>query len=189
MAKQGGKIVVILLLIVAGFFYTQKARAGGNILINEVLVKPTDSRFIEFYNSSSSPVDLTGWYLQRKTQGGTSFGSLVSKTNFVGKIISANGYFLISRLAMISADIVLSGLTLSESNIIQLKDSGGEVVDAAEWGAALEDGKSLEREASGGWRTSQHAGGTPRAANSLVVIPTPTPIEPPSATPTPTPTP
>ncbi|MFA6306451.1 MAG: lamin tail domain-containing protein [Patescibacteria group bacterium] len=137
MKKQGGYIVVfILALIGAGFFYGQKTRASQNILISEIQIYPTESRFIELYNPNSLPVDLTNWYLQRKTQSGASFSSLISKTYFSGKIIGANSYFLISRSSLDGSDIVLSGLTLSEANIIQLKDANGDVVNKVGWGDA-----------------------------------------------------
>ena len=183
MPKQGGlTIFFILALASAGFFYGQKSEASQSIVINEVLIRPAENRFIELYNPNNFPVDLTGWYLQRKTQTGTSFTSLVSKTYFEGKIIETNGYFLISRSAVENADIVLSSLTLTDSNIIQLKDLAQEIVDIAEWGAAPEDNKSLERENDGSWQIGQSAGGTPRAANSVIINVSP-PVEQPVAAP------
>lgn len=115
---------------------TQNQVQYPKILINEIQISPTGNRFIELYNQNNSPVDLTGWYLQRKTQTGSSFGSLVSKTYFEGKTIGANSYFLISRGALENTDIVLSNLTLTESNVIQFKNPNGEVVDKVGWGEA-----------------------------------------------------
>ena len=106
------------------------------ILISEIQISPVGNRFIELYNPNDSAVDLTNWYLQRKTQAGASFSSLVSKTYFEGKSIAARGYFLISREALPAADIVLDSLTLTESNSIQFKNSNGDVIDKAGWGGA-----------------------------------------------------
>ena len=188
---QAGKVILILLLAVAGFFYFgESCWAVDHIVISEVQIYPTENRFIELYNSNNFPVDLTNWYLQRKTQSGASFGSLISKTYFEGKIIGADSYFLISRASMENADIVLSGLTLTESNTIQLKDSNGEIIDKVEWGLAPEDGKSLERKDDGSWQTSQNVGGTPRAANSSGFVappPPPPPAEEPETPPSPPP--
>jgi hypothetical protein len=127
----------------------------AKILISEVQISPISNRFIELYNPNDSAVDLTNWYLQRKTQAGDSFGSLVSKTYFEGKSIAAHGYFLISREALPGADIVLAGLTLTESNSIKFKNSNGDVVDKIGWGeagdcegtctVAVPDGKSIQR--------------------------------------------
>ncbi|MDP3015161.1 MAG: lamin tail domain-containing protein [bacterium] len=120
------------------------------ILINEIQISPTGNRFIELYNPNESSINLTGWYLQRKTQTGTSFGSLVSKTYFDGKTINDRSYFLISRGALEGADIILDNLTLAESNVIQLKNSNGEVVDKVGWGQASDCEGSCAAEPSSG---------------------------------------
>ena len=106
----------------------------AKILINEIQAYPTGERFIELYNPNSSAVNLTDWYIQRKTQTGSSFGSLVSKTYFENKIIDAYGYFLISRTSLENADIILDNLTITESNTIQIKNSNGEIIDKIGWG-------------------------------------------------------
>ena len=108
----------------------------AKILINEIQAYPTGNRFIELYNPNNFSVDLTNRYLQRKIQTGGSFDSLVSKTYFEGKVINANSYFLISRNALNGADIVLDNLTITESNVIQFKNSNGEIVDKVGWGQA-----------------------------------------------------
>jgi hypothetical protein len=122
----------------------------AKILISEIQTFPTENRFIELYNPNNFSIDLTNWYIQRKTQSGTSFGSLVSKTHFEGKTVNANSYFLISRNALNSADIVLSDLTLTESNVVQLKNSNGEVVDKVGWGSASDCENSCAPELSTG---------------------------------------
>jgi len=141
------------------FFLPSLARA--DVVINEVQLSPTDGRFLELYNDGSSAVDLTGWYMQRKTATGGSFGSLVSNPNFEGKIINAHDYFVISRNSLSNSDIVLDSLTLTESNTIQIKNSSGGVVDKVGWGDASDcsspcpdnppDGKSIQKSSSGSW--------------------------------------
>jgi len=106
----------------------------ANVVINEVELNPTTERFIELHNTGNSSVDLTGWYIQRKTATGSTFGSLVSNTNFTGKSIDAGGYFLISKSEMTDADIIYNNLTLTESNTIQIKNNSGDVVDKLGWG-------------------------------------------------------
>ena len=141
-----------LLLLVFFFFYSWRVACAG-LIINEAQLYPTANRFIELYNSSNSEIDLTDWYLQRKTATGSSFSSLVSKTNFENKKINASGYFLISRSSLENSDIVLDNLTLTESNIIQIKNSSGEVVDLVCWGEITDcaapnpaEGQSLGRD-------------------------------------------
>ena len=62
------------------------------------------------------------------------FSSLVSKPNFENKKINANSYFLISRSSMTNADIVFRKFSLTESNIIQIKNLNQEVIDKVGWG-------------------------------------------------------
>jgi hypothetical protein len=140
-------VIIFLLSLVQTSF--------ASVVINEVQLSPTDSRFIELHNTSNSSIDLTGYYLQRKTATGSSFSSLVSSTNFENKSIPSKGYFLISRSSMTGADIIISNLTLTESNTIQLKNPEGEVVDKICWGTASDcsslktenppEGKSIQR--------------------------------------------
>ncbi|MGB9609041.1 MAG: lamin tail domain-containing protein, partial [Minisyncoccia bacterium] len=108
-----------------------------NILISEIQINPTSQRFIELYNPNDFDIDLTGYYLQRKTSSSLNWQSLVSKTYFEGKIIKAKSYFVISRENLSSANIVVSNLTLSDSNSIQLKNEG-DVLDSVGWNSASE---------------------------------------------------
>jgi len=124
--------------------------ANATVVINEIQLTPTVERFIELYNSSSSPVDLTDWYIQRKTASGDTFGSLVSKTYFLGKSIDAGGYFLISRTSINNPDIIVDNLTLTESNTIQIKNLNQEIVDIVEW-ESIPEGESTQKNSSGDW--------------------------------------
>lgn len=147
-------LVVAILFLLPSFAFAQ-------ILFNEVALSPTDERFIELYNSGDADVDLTGWYIQRKTATGSTFGSLVSSTKFENSIITARGYFLISRSALSGSDIVLDTLSLTESNTLQLKNSEREIVDQLEWGTIAE-GKSYQKLSTGEWVTGER---TPHAQN------------------------
>ncbi|MFA6325304.1 MAG: lamin tail domain-containing protein, partial [Candidatus Paceibacterota bacterium] len=140
----------ILFLVSFVFLFSFKV-ANASIIINEVEISPTVERFIELYNTSSSDVSLTGWYLQRKTATGTDFGSLVSKTFFEGRTIGANSYFVISK-----DSLSLTSFSLTESNVIQLKNSSQEIVDKVGWGSAESsvggnppDGKSIQKNGAG----------------------------------------
>jgi len=113
------------------------------VVISEIKISPTEGRFIKLYNQDDEAVDLTGWYLQRKTSTGSSFGSLVSKTNFENKSILPGKYFLISRAGTDDADIILDDLTLTESNAIQLKNTSGQVVDKVCWGDITDCGDAV----------------------------------------------
>ena len=123
------------------------------ILINEIQINPIEQRFVELYNPNNYEVDLTGWYIQRKTQNADSWSSSVSSGNFAGKIIPAGDYFLISR-ELTSSDILLN-ITLSDNNSLTLKNPSRNIIDKVGWGQAADpesapatnpsDGKSITR--------------------------------------------
>ena len=69
-------------ILVVAILFLLPTVAFAQILFNEVTLSPTEERFIELYNSGDADVDLTGWYVQRKTATGSTFGSLVSSSKF-----------------------------------------------------------------------------------------------------------
>ncbi len=101
----------------------------AKILINEIQISPIADRFIKLYNPNDSAINLTNYYIQRKTRTGANFSSLITKTYFENKTIPARGYLLIARNEV-------GGLTLTESNTIQIKNPDGEVIDKVGWGQA-----------------------------------------------------
>ena len=161
------------------------------ILISEAQID-LNQRFIELYNPTSEVVNLTGWYIQRKTKNALSWGSLVSSPNFEGKLIQPLGYFLIARASASVPDILVSDLTLSEDNAIALKNPNQDMSDKVGWGLAPEYegiaaqnpllGKSLGRK----WVTAyqdtdnnladfEAQTPTPKAQNSQAPLPNPFP--------------
>lgn len=115
------------------------------ILINEIKVtgKDEDSKtmvydeFIELFNPNEFQVDLTGWYLQKKTSGGEQFSSLVPADLLENKIINALDYFLIvhsSSTYTNEADILISNYSITDSNTIILKNPNREIVDKVGFG-------------------------------------------------------
>ncbi len=163
-----------LLLII---FFSSSSLAQASVIINEVQLFPTEERFLELYNTGDLTVDLTNWYMQRKTATGNSFGSLVSKTNFGNKTIGARDYFVISRKSLDNSDIILDNLTLTESNTIQIKNSNEEVVDKVGWGNSNDcagscppnppEGQSIQKTGNNSWVLALP---TPRMANATTTL-------------------
>lgn len=108
------------------------------ILISEIQISPIEERFIELYNPNEEDINLTDWYIQRKTKGAESWISEVSKNNFKDKIIKSKNHFLVARTNLFNPDILLSDLTLSEDNVIRLRNPNEETVDLVGWGQAQE---------------------------------------------------
>ncbi len=138
------------------FFITPKL-LGAQVVINEVQLSPVGERFVELYNQSDEDVDLTGWYIQRKTSVDGDNLSLVSKTKLENKTIGANSFFIISKN---DGDVVLDTFTLGDSNILQIRNGTKEedIKDVISWGGLSNcnticesdlikkyEGKSLQR--------------------------------------------
>ena len=171
MIKLNKKHLIFISLV----FFIFANKVNANVMINEVLISPTEGRFIELYNNGGSTVDLTDWYIQRKTVSGT-FGSMVTKTNFEGISIESNGYLLISKGGVSGTDVVVDTLTLTESNTIQMKDGSGNVVDKVGWGEANDCSSSCPSNPTTGQSISRSSGGgfilanpTPKEANTNTV--------------------
>lgn len=160
-----------ILILTVFFIFTHEAYSS--VYINEVQTLPTENRFVELYNDGNEDIDLTDWYIQRKTSTGSSFGSMITKTYFENKKIGANNYFVISKTQINNSDVVFDGLTLTDSNTIQLKNDEGGVVDILGWGDCESacapnptTGKSIQR-ISGEWVLSNP---TPGSENNNEII-------------------
>ncbi len=119
----------------------------AKILITEIKVAGLSSdgktnvynEFIELYNPNNFEVNLTGWYLQKKTSQSNEFSSLVPSDLFEGKIINSSGYFLISHSSSTYqgiADILDSNYSVTDNNTIVLKNPNREIVDKVGFGEA-----------------------------------------------------
>ena len=63
--------------VITGLAIGMKSTIAPIILITEVQIETassTDYDFVEFYNPNDADVDLTGWYIQRKTKTADSWG-------------------------------------------------------------------------------------------------------------------
>ncbi|MDP3882649.1 MAG: lamin tail domain-containing protein [Candidatus Staskawiczbacteria bacterium] len=169
--------------------YTAPSSGGGGspsevdyarILISEVQVLPIGKRFVELFNPNNFDVDLTGWYLQRKTKADGSFTSFVSSTNFENKTIPANGYFLISR-ELENSDILLN-IALNDNDTLALKNPKKDLVGEVSWQESPFENKSLgkvfdeqaQNYADTGWEIQTP---TPKEKNTALVEPPPDPTD------------
>jgi 5'-nucleotidase len=132
------------------------APAGDQVVINEVYGGGGNSGshykadFVELFNPSGAPVDLTGWTVQYRSAAGTS----ASKTNLAGSI-AAHGHLLVQESATgtsgdqtplptpdITGTLALSGtagvviLANSATSVTAQGNLAGQagVVDAVGWG-------------------------------------------------------
>lgn len=167
------KVSLFLILLPAGLFFIRPAAAElpASVVISEIawMGSPASAsdEWIELYNATLEPIDITGWVLQE------SDGS--PEIILEGQI-EAGAYFLLERtdddtVAHVAADHLYAGALNNSDRTLTLYDLEGVVIDMASWSAAgpgdnAED-KPMERSADGTWATSLVVGGTPKAENSV----------------------
>lgn len=121
-----------------------RAQVTPRVVINELMwmgsSSSTADEWIELRNVTAEPIDLTGWHLT-KLSGGVETTMLEIPN---GKILSANGYFVIANYAATSIssslriipDIVDTDVALSNSSLhIRLYDQHGVLHDGADDGS------------------------------------------------------
>jgi hypothetical protein len=133
------------------------------ILINEIQISGTEDKkaeFVELYNPNDEDIDLTGWYLQRKTASSENYSTYAPATLFEEKIIRAKSYFLISREEYFTdkADIFVTN-PLTEDNTLVLKRPDKSISDKVGWqnatdfettpACSFDGGQSIERKIIG----------------------------------------
>jgi hypothetical protein len=108
------------------------------ILINEVQIAGDKASydFIELYNPTDEPIDLSGYQLKKRNKTGneSSLGTFPS-----GSEIKSHGFFLWACSAdgyeqIINADISFKSYYLTEDNSIAIFDKNKNLVDALAWG-------------------------------------------------------
>jgi len=117
------------------------------ILINEIKIAGLNSEeevlaydeFIEIFNPNEFEINLTNWYLHKKTSEGEQFSSLVPADLLENKKINALDYLLIAHASSTYtsiADILISNYSVTDNNTIILKNPNGEIVDKIGFGSA-----------------------------------------------------
>ena len=108
------------------------------ILITEIQIGAEGDEkeeFVELYNPNETDVNLTGWYMQRKTETGSEYLSFAPSALFSEKIIQAKDYFLIARQdsSFTSlADIIIDD-PLTANNSLVLKNQNKIIIDEFNW--------------------------------------------------------
>ncbi|MCA9309234.1 lamin tail domain-containing protein [Candidatus Saccharibacteria bacterium] len=196
------------LLIIAGIFmlgvvfsfvrYTRSVQAAvpGDIVINELMYNPDgqneDLEFLELYNTTGSPIDISDWCFIDGIELATANPNPLCFES--GTSIGANDYLLLSPNPAqtnttygITADVSYAGTNLSNGGeTITLVDDGAAVIDTVTyddvppWPTTPDgDGPSLElkdpasdNSLAASWGASV-GGPTPGAENSWISITTP----------------
>lgn len=132
----------ILIAVCAVFLYPKTSFAlitADRLVISEIHTSGglTSNDFIEIYNPTDSPIDLSGYRLVKRTQSGTTDTSIKSWTT--STVIPAKSFYLWANngFTSVSADTTTSA-TIANDNAIALRFGGpdtGEIIDAVGWGS------------------------------------------------------
>jgi len=182
------KIVVFLSL----FFITFAAQAAHplDVIINEVAwMGTTDGanyEWIELYNTKEEKIDLSGWKIENAGAGNKTLEISTGE-------ISPKEFFLICKKEIKNCDFITGTLSLhneyEKNGKLILRDNLNNVLDqtpkpeSKKWPAGDNSTKqTMERKKPqfegsdpDDWQTSQNAGGTPKAKNSITVQAEPQP--------------
>jgi predicted extracellular nuclease len=122
------------------------------VLISEVFTGSEASgedEFIELYNPGQQSIDLTGWYINKKTASGKE-DNLVARARFQNKNISPGQYFLLvhdgSSFGGGAPDLIWakSNTLAAKNNTIILYNASAVKVDESSW-AEIPKGGSYAR--------------------------------------------
>lgn len=132
------------------------ASATTHVVISEIqagIAGDAAAEFIELYNPTEQPVNLSGWELRKRTSAGTE-SNLIDDSAFTGTI-PAKGYFLIaspSYAGSVAPDLVYSATSATiayTNNTIVLYDgdhASAAIVDEVAY-TGISAGESIERKA------------------------------------------
>lgn len=152
-----GLLFLPLILFVCFYSRSASAAAASHIVISEIQVQgaTTNDDFVEIYNPTSSPQNITGWALYRKTASGTVEIMMTTASG----IIPAHGYYLFANTGYdgnVTADTSYSE-NITDNNTILLRDNNAALIDLVGMGTALTfetnaiaipiDNRSIERKA------------------------------------------
>ncbi|HCU70563.1 MAG TPA: hypothetical protein DIC35_02270 [Candidatus Moranbacteria bacterium] len=134
-------------LFLALFTITSVHANTSPVVFSEIQISGSgnsDDDFIEVYNATSLPIDMTGWKLKKKVKSGKEYIIYNFKVESDEKIIiPANGYFLWSNKDGDSSKNTLLQFTnnsvLSDNYSLALFDGRGDLVDSLTYGSEHTD--------------------------------------------------
>ncbi|MDY0302945.1 MAG: lamin tail domain-containing protein [Candidatus Moranbacteria bacterium] len=104
-----------------------------------LIVNLKNNDFIELYNTTNRPIDISGWKLKKTTQGGTESKIITFSFKGYGVIVPANGYLLWSHEDYNPKDLTLKQFTskeiLSNNYSIGLFNKNDNLIDALTYGS------------------------------------------------------
>lgn len=163
-------------------FVSDEGRARRSVVINEVAWMGSESghshEWIELWNSSGAPVDLSGWQIINEN------GRI--HATFPQKSIFNKEYILLARSGAVdslnlNADLIFSGAIRNENEGLKLFNNKCELVDSVSafprWPAGDNSSKRTMELVSGKWVDSLYPGGTPGKPNTGRFVSSPVSVQ------------
>jgi predicted extracellular nuclease len=140
------KLFMVATAIAAAFSSVGQAQ----VVINEIWNGSSTDEYVEFYNTSASSVDVSGWTLVRRTNTASSDSSTIYTFPASTSIASHAYYTIADSGAGITADGSYTNVISTGNQSIGLKDSGGNVIDGVGFGTGtIGSGTGFYSEPSG----------------------------------------
>jgi len=158
-------LLLSTLLFFTPFLFSQTA---NHLVVSEILIDginessaTTNDEFVEFYNPTSDPIDVSNWSIAYRSASGTTFN--IKYTFPSGTLIQSHKYYLFGGGGVISRDNSSESQLLGLGNTgggLFLRNSSGNIIDLIGWGSAASgnyegtvavkpaQGISLERKAN-----------------------------------------
>lgn len=128
----------LLATTAAVFFYPQNIHGSDNhLVISQVQIagNTATDEFIEIYNPTSDPIDMSGFRLTKKVSSGTQSNLIASMSG----IINSNSYYLFAHtnyMGSVTADKIYSTSSVTANNtVILYSDSGTTILDKVGFGS------------------------------------------------------
>ncbi len=156
------------------------AYSGNDVVINEIAwagsVDDSNDEWIELYNTTTSEIDLNGWYIE---------DDITTRYDLSGKI-PAKGFFVIekseSAITNITADLIASISLANTGDALILKDPSGNIIDSVNSsGGAFPAGSNttkatmertdpkLSGDISTNWNTAESSNGSLSSGGTLIL--------------------
>ena len=175
-------VIVAMAILVLMSMLPAMVSAQSDVKINEIMYNPqgtdADLEWIELYNNDAEAVNISGWTVDNNSIS----DNVMQPGDYV--VLARNKTAFEDYYGALSCSVieVRLGLTNDPGDTIVLCNITGAEVDNVTYNASLGadgNGKTLERNATGGWAESLADGGTPCKLNSVTIVVTYTPWVPP----------
>nr|QNO57185.1 hypothetical protein HJKONFEM_00035 [Methanosarcinales archaeon ANME-1 ERB7] len=168
-------VIVAMAILVLMSMLPAMVSAQGDVKINEIMYNPqgtdADLEWIELYNNDAEAVNISDWTVDNNPIS----DNVMQPGDYV--VLARNKTAFEDYYGALSCSVieVRLGLTNDPGDTIVLCNITGAEVDNVTYNASLgadENGKTLERTATGVWAESPVEGGTPCAeTGEMIVIP------------------